>query len=75
MRRYFVVNIDAEGNSLQVLVEELTAKPISNLPTSDDTDTINPLEQLTVEEREAFLEFVKKQQRLKRDWKIQLLND
>ncbi|MGB3208584.1 MAG: hypothetical protein WBB28_26655 [Crinalium sp.] len=60
---------------LQVLLEELTGKPVSNLPSSDDTDSINPLEQLTVEEREAFLEFVKKQQRLKRAWKIQLLND
>jgi hypothetical protein len=38
-------------------------------------DTANPLDELTPEELEAFLEFVKAEEEQNRTWKVQLLND
>jgi hypothetical protein len=43
--------------------------------TSNVSDTANPLDELTPEELEAFLEFVRVQEELNRTWKVQLLND
>lgn len=42
---------------------------------ADDAAQSNPLEQLTVEERQIFLTFVESQERQNRPWKITLLND
>jgi hypothetical protein len=38
-------------------------------------DNANPLDELTPEEREAFLQFVKTQEASNLSWKVQLLND
>ncbi|MBW4578890.1 MAG: hypothetical protein KME42_04850 [Tildeniella nuda ZEHNDER 1965/U140] len=43
-------------------------------PAADEAES-NPLEQLTVEERQIFLTFVESQERQNRPWKITLLND
>jgi hypothetical protein len=40
-----------------------------------ESDTANPLDELTTEQRSRFLEFVKEQEQQNRPWKIQLLND
>lgn len=37
--------------------------------------TVNPLDELTSEERELLLEFVQEQEKVDRSWKVQLLND
>lgn len=42
---------------------------------SAEASLSNPLEQLTVEERQAFLTFVSRQERQSQPWKITLLND
>lgn len=42
---------------------------------TDQLEQNNPLEQLTVEERQIFLTFVESQERQNRPWKITLLND
>ncbi|MBW4563201.1 MAG: hypothetical protein KME32_19045 [Mojavia pulchra JT2-VF2] len=39
------------------------------------SDIANPLDDLTAEELEAFLQFVKTQEQYNRTWKVQLLND
>ncbi|MEH2160269.1 MAG: hypothetical protein V7K38_04320 [Nostoc sp.] len=39
------------------------------------SDIANPLDELTPEELEAFLQFVKEEEQLNRTWKVQLLND
>ena len=39
------------------------------------SDTANPLDELTSEELEAFLQFVKDEEQRNRTWKVQLLND
>jgi len=40
-----------------------------------EADLSNPLEQLTAEERQTFLAFVKAQERQNQPWKVTLLND
>lgn len=42
---------------------------------ADDVEQSNPLEQLTIEERQIFLTFVELQERRNCPWKITLLND
>lgn len=42
---------------------------------SDKSNIPNPLDELTPEELEAFLEFVKTEEQQNRTWKVQLLND
>ncbi len=62
---------------LQV-VEELTHLPVG-LPdmkaASSESDTANPLDDLTPDERQIFLQFVLAHEQQNRPWKIQLLND
>ncbi|MFW6358590.1 MAG: hypothetical protein ACOC0N_05165 [Chroococcales cyanobacterium] len=55
----------------QILVEEL--KHYSGQ--SERSETENPLDELTSEQRQALLNFVKVQEEENRPWKIQLLND
>ncbi|WP_016950868.1 hypothetical protein [Anabaena sp. PCC 7108] len=43
--------------------------------TSRVSDADNPLDELTSEELEAFLQFVKVEEKQNRTWKVQLLND
>lgn len=60
---------------LQVAEELTRTQPgllNSNTPNPDST---NPLDELTPEERQALLEFIKEQERQNRSWKITLLND
>lgn len=52
---------------LQTLVEELVG--------NQGSDNTNPLDELTPEERQALLEFVKQQEGENSSWKIKLLND
>ncbi|WP_017655596.1 hypothetical protein [Fortiea contorta] len=42
---------------------------------SSALDTANPLDELTAEELEIFLQFVKTEEQQNRTWKVQLLND
>lgn len=60
---------------LQV-VEELMRKQLE-LPDSiaAGSDTANPLDELTADQRQIFLQFVKEQEQQNRPWKIKLLND
>lgn len=44
-------------------------------PSTGESDSGNPLEQLTAEERQTFLAFVTLQERQKQSWKVTLLND
>jgi len=60
---------------LQV-VEELTRKPAQLLEHRNlELELTNPLEELTPEQRQCFLQFVKEQEQQNRPWKIQLMND
>lgn len=60
---------------LQVVLELMA--PPAQLPDKSDvnSDLTNPLDELTPEQRQSFLEFVKEQEQLNRPWKIQLMND
>jgi hypothetical protein len=60
---------------LQVVVEELSLNQVGNEATSNDADTNNPLDELTPEQRQTLLQFIKEQERQHRSWKIILLND
>ncbi|HEY9624722.1 MAG TPA: hypothetical protein V6C78_30630 [Crinalium sp.] len=42
---------------------------------SESADTDNPLDELTISERQALLNFVKQETAQNRSWKVQLLND
>ncbi|MGA9379234.1 MAG: hypothetical protein WBV73_10730 [Phormidium sp.] len=58
----------------QILLE--VAQKLSSTPgETANSEGINPLDELTAEERLALLEFVKEQESLNLPWKIQLLND
>lgn len=60
---------------LQVVLE-LMPPPAQLLDKSDvNSDPINPLDELTPEQRQSFLQFVKAQEQQNRPWKIQLMND
>ncbi|NET01568.1 MAG: hypothetical protein F6K61_13525 [Sphaerospermopsis sp. SIO1G1] len=50
-------------------------KQIQSSSNSRVSDTANPLDELTPEELEEFLQFVKIQEEQNRTWKVQLLND
>jgi len=60
---------------LQV-VEESICLPLE-LPdgTAVESDVANPLDELTPDQRQSFLQFVKAHEQQERSWKIQLLND
>lgn len=61
---------------LQVVTEWVTRQQLLASANSDrDDDTANPLDELTPEQRQALLEFVKEEEKSDRPWKIRLLND
>ena len=61
---------------LQVVTESVTrAALLASAKGDDDDDAANPLDELTAEQRQALLQFVKEQEKLDRPWKIKLLND
>lgn len=61
---------------LQVVAQEFSVNPLGDQATGDRSGaTINPLDELAAEERQALLQFVKEQERQNRSWKITLLND
>jgi hypothetical protein len=61
---------------LQVVAESLTHESsISSANGDRDSETTNPLDELTTQQRQALLEFVKEQEKLDHPWKIKLLND
>lgn len=61
---------DMQKQILLQVVEQIQRSLTSKL-----SDTNNPLDELTPEELEAFLEFVKAEEAQNRTWKVQLLND
>ncbi|HEY9794266.1 MAG TPA: hypothetical protein V6D30_01385 [Leptolyngbyaceae cyanobacterium] len=61
---------------LQVLTESLTRESLSSSANGkQDNETSNPLDELTPEQRQALLQFVKAQEQQDTPWKIRLLND
>jgi hypothetical protein len=61
---------------LQVVTEWVTREQLLASANRDrDDDTTNPLDELTPEQRQALLEFVKEEEKCDRPWKIKLLND
>lgn len=60
---------------LQALEELTYLLPESPATETVNSDTTNPLDELTPDHRQRFLQFVKAQEQLNRPWKIQLLND
>lgn len=61
---------DTQKRILLQVVEQIQGN--SN---SSALDVVNPLDELTSEELETFLQFVKIQEQQDRTWKVQLLND
>ncbi len=61
---------DTQKQILQQVVEQIQGNSNSRA-----SDIANPLDELTPEELEAFLEFVKGEELRNRTWKVQLLND
>ncbi len=61
---------------LQIMLQTL-ARLTGSPPASDTmkSDTANPLDELTAEERQSLLQFVKVQKQQNLPWKMQLLND
>jgi hypothetical protein len=61
---------------LQLVVASVTREALVS-SANDDTDgeIENPLDELTPEQRQALLQFVKEQEKQERPWKIKLLND
>lgn len=60
----------------QILLQvvEVTRKQL-NPNTTAGADTVNPLDELTLDQRQQFLRFVKGQEQQNLNWKIQLMND
>lgn len=61
---------DTQKEILLQVVEQIQGNS-----TSRASAIANPLDELTPEELEAFLQFVKDEEQLNRTWKVQLLND
>ncbi|WP_071188715.1 hypothetical protein [Trichormus sp. NMC-1] len=61
---------DIQKQILLQLVEQIQRDSTSRV-----SDAANPLDELTSEELEAFLQFVKAEEKQNRTWKVQLLND
>ncbi|MEH1970153.1 hypothetical protein [Nostoc sp.] len=57
----------------QILLQ--VVEQIQGNSTSGKSNIANPLDELTPEELEAFLQFVKDEEQRNRTWKVQLLND
>jgi hypothetical protein len=69
---------DVASCPLSVTQKEILLQVVEQVKgnSADDvSDTLNPLDELTQEELEAFLKFVKTQQEQNHSWKAQLLND
>jgi hypothetical protein len=66
---------DMQKQILLQVVEKLTRKQLELLDTSVESDNANPLDELTPDQRQSFLQFVKEQEEQNSLWKIQLLND
>src|SRR4028119_591438 len=61
---------------LQLVMASVTRDALVSSANSDpDSEIGNPLDELTPEQRQALLQFVKEQEKLDRPWKIKLLND
>ena len=60
---------------LQVAAKLSVAQGDLSQTATNNSVSTNPLDELTAEERQALLEFVRKQERLNQSWKIKLLND
>jgi hypothetical protein len=61
---------DTQKQILLQVVEQIQGNSISGM-----SNIANPLDELTPEELEAFLQFVKDEEQRSRTWKVQLLND
>ncbi len=61
---------DAQKQILLQVVEQIQGSSTSGM-----ANIANPLDELSPEELEAFLEFVKDEEQRNRTWKVQLLND
>ncbi|MEA5505681.1 hypothetical protein VB735_21730 [Halotia wernerae UHCC 0503] len=61
---------DIQKQILLQVIEQIQGNSKSRM-----LDVANPLDDLTTEELETFLEFVKTQEQQNRTWKVQLLND
>ncbi|MEH1827572.1 MAG: hypothetical protein V7L22_19920 [Nostoc sp.] len=61
---------DTQKQILLRLVEQIQGNSTSGM-----ANIANPLDELTPEELEAFLQFVKNEEQRNRTWKVQLLND
>ena len=60
----------------QVLTESMTREALDSSVNGDkDSETENPLDELTPQQRRDLLQFVKEQEKQDRPWKIKLLND
>jgi ribosomal protein L19 len=59
---------------LQVVLESLYQQELLNSNRQEWGET-NPLDELTLEQRQSFLQFVREKERQDRPWKIQLMND
>ena len=61
---------------LQVVTESVARESlVSSANDEQDSEIANPLDELTPEQRQALLQFVKEQDKQDRPWKIKLLND
>ena len=61
---------------LQIVIESLAGKSlVSSANDEQDSETVNPLDELTPQQRQALLQFVKEQEAQDCPWKIKLLND
>lgn len=72
-----VANCPLTDSQKQILLQ-MVAELMRGLELDSSTlesDTVNPLDELTTEQRSRFLDFVKEQEQQNRPWKIQLLND
>ncbi|TAE52168.1 MAG: hypothetical protein EAZ76_12460 [Nostocales cyanobacterium] len=69
---------DVAGYPLTDTQKQILLQVVRQFQSSSNSrvsDTANPLDELTPEELEAFLKFVKIQEEQNRTWKVQLLND
>jgi hypothetical protein len=61
---------------LRVVAEAIARETLLSSANADqESESTNPLDELTPQERQALLQFVKEQEKLDRPWKITLLND
>ncbi|RUT12502.1 hypothetical protein DSM107010_23030 [Chroococcidiopsis cubana SAG 39.79] len=58
----------------QVVLESLCKEGLIN-SNRQEWQEINPLDELTLEQRQSFLQFVREKERQERPWKVQLMND